>query len=182
MEKRKEILTSMCKLIVKDICPKFIVAQVFSNCYAVKDNADYSKILKNALIAFRNLNKNNYSLTLFLSLKNSFLKIQDIYSQKSKDSFLHSQMFSDLKENAKIFAKTFGSSETQSFLRIGILFSSAELKNITFFEILKEFSKLLSKKDNVDLKKLYKERIDKIRHQLSFVDQSILLGFENSLH
>ncbi|KAB7499233.1 Cohesin subunit SA-1, partial [Armadillidium nasatum] len=157
LHKRRNFLATFCKLIVYNVLPTKVAADVFKHYVRYYD--DYGDIIKATLGKAREINKVNCARTMALALTMIFRDLQKDGAkiQKSSDDFL------SLKELAKRFALSFGLDAVKNreavtaLHREGILFSVSPLENpndptgpppnLLFLEILTEFTNKLLKQD-----------------------------------
>ncbi|RXG56416.1 Cohesin subunit SA-2, partial [Armadillidium vulgare] len=176
LHKRRNFLATFCKLIVYNVLPTKVAADVFKHYVRYYD--DYGDIIKATLGKAREINKVNCARTMALALTMIFRDLQKDGAkiQKSSDDFL------SLKELAKRFALSFGLDAVKNreavtaLHREGILFSVSPLENpndptgpppnLLFLEILTEFTNKLLKQDK--------------RVVLAYLDRRIATGMPSS--
>lgn len=158
LHKRRNFLASYCKLIVYNMIPTKAAADVFK--HYVKYYNDYGDIIKTTLGKARDINKTNCALTMQHSLN---ILYNEIMAEKGKIN-RNSDEFTAIKELAKRFALSFGLDAVKnreaiaSLHRAGVLFAitppdGVELDptgpppNLSFLEILSEFTNKLLKQD-----------------------------------
>ncbi|XP_077292414.1 stromal antigen isoform X2 [Arctopsyche grandis] len=185
LHKRRNFLAAYCKLIVYNVMPIKRAADIFK--HYVKCYNDYGDIIKSTLSKAREISKMNCSLTMVLSLQNSFGDLLHSCNGKVVRSM---QEFIDVKELAKRFALSFGLDALKNreaitnLHRAGITFAvqewgnpedgnatprndpSSPPPNLLFLEILAEFTNKLLKQDK--------------RVVLRFLDQRIAVGIPSS--
>ena len=170
LHKRRNFLASFCKLIIYNVLPTKTGADVFKH-YVVFYN-HYGDIIKATLSKARENNKVNCSKTMAQSL---IIKFKEIRHLQNSETVINRQTveFHSLKELAKRFALSFGLDALKnreavtSLHREGILLAVNPLENpadptgpppnLSFLEILTEFSNKLLKQD----KKLVLTYLDK---------------------
>ena len=170
INKRRNFLASFCKLIIYNVLPTKTGADVFKH-YVVFYN-HYGDIIKATLSKARENNKVNCSKTMAQSL---IIKFKEIRHLQNSETVINRQTveFHSLKELAKRFALSFGLDALKnreavtSLHREGILLAVNPLENpadptgpppnLSFLEILTEFSNKLLKQD----KKLVLTYLDK---------------------
>ncbi|PSN33726.1 Cohesin subunit SA-1 [Blattella germanica] len=176
LHKRRNFLASFCKLIVYNMMPTKVAADVFK--HYVKYYNDYGDIIKATLGKAREINKTNCARTMAISLTMLFKELQRDGNRINRQS----EDFISLKELAKRFALSFGLDAVKNreaitaLHREGILFSVNPLENIEdptgpppnlpFLEILTEFTNKLLKQDK--------------RVVLTFLDRRIAAGMPSS--
>ncbi|XP_063242671.1 cohesin subunit SA-1 isoform X2 [Bacillus rossius redtenbacheri] len=176
LHKRRNFLASFCKLIVYNMIPTKVAADVFK--HYVKYYNDYGDIIKATLGKAREINKVNCARTMVLSLTMLFKDMQKDGNRINRQS----EDFVGLKELAKRFALSFGLDAVKNreaitaMHREGILFAVNPVENIEdptgpppnlpFLEILTEFTNKLLKQDK--------------RVVLSFLDRRITAGMPSS--
>ncbi|XP_021930431.1 cohesin subunit SA-2 isoform X2 [Zootermopsis nevadensis] len=176
LHKRRNFLASFCKLIVYNMMPTKVAADVFK--HYVKYYNDYGDIIKATLGKAREINKTNCARTMAISLTMLFRELQRDGTRINRQS----EDFISLKELAKRFALSFGLDAVKNreaitaLHREGILFSVNPLENsedptgpppnLPFLEILTEFTNKLLKQDK--------------RVVLTFLDRRIAAGMPSS--
>lgn len=176
LHKRRNFLASFCKLIVYNMMPTKVAADVFK--HYVKYYNDYGDIIKATLGKAREINKTNCARTMAISLTMLFRDLQRDGNRINRQS----EDFISLKELAKRFALSFGLDAVKNreaitaLHREGILFSVNPLENsedptgpppnLPFLEILTEFTNKLLKQDK--------------RVVLTFLDRRIAAGMPSS--
>ncbi|XP_050514332.1 cohesin subunit SA-1 [Diabrotica virgifera virgifera] len=178
LHKRRNFLAAYCKLIVYNIMPTKAGADVFK--HYVKYYNEYGDIIKATLSKAREINKVNCALTMCLSLNMMFNEVQKLSS--GKNTRQHEEFFA-LKELAKRFALSFGLDAVKNreaitaLHRAGIIFAVTASENISddptgpppnlsFLEILTEFTNKLLKQDK--------------RVVMGFLDKRITTGMPSS--
>ncbi|XP_033221678.1 cohesin subunit SA-2 isoform X2 [Belonocnema kinseyi] len=158
LHKRRNFLASYCKLIVYNMIPTKAAADVFK--HYVKYYNDYGDIIKTTLGKARDINKTNCALTMQQSLN---ILYSESVAEKGRVN-RNSDEFTAMKELAKRFALSFGLDAVKnreaiaSLHRAGVLFAitppdGVELDptgpppNLSFLEILSEFTNKLLKQD-----------------------------------
>lgn len=176
LHKRRNFLATFCKLIVYNVLPTKVAADVFKHYVRYYD--DYGDIIKATLGKAREINKVNSARTMALALTMIFRDLQ-------KDNVRINRQSSDfisLKELAKRFALSFGLDAVKNreaitaLHREGILFAVNPLENpadptgpppnLAFLEILTEFTNKLLKQDK--------------RVVLAYLDRRIAAGMPSS--
>ncbi|XP_047741436.1 cohesin subunit SA-2 isoform X1 [Hyalella azteca] len=169
LHKRRNFLATFCKLVVYNVLPTKVAADVFKHYVRYYD--DYGDIIKATLGKTREINKVNCARTMALALT-------IIYKELSKDSpkiNKQSTDFVSLKELAKRFALSFGLDAVKNreaitaLHREGILFAvhpadspsdpAAPPPNLPFLEILAEFTNKLLKQDKKVVQAYLERRI-----------------------
>ncbi|CAG0905951.1 unnamed protein product, partial [Darwinula stevensoni] len=161
LHKRRNFLASFCKLVVYNVLSTNVAADIFK--HYVKYYNDYGDIIKATIGKAREINKVNCARTMASSL---IMIYQEIHQNGHKVS-RQSEEFISLKELAKRFALSFGLDAVKNreaitaMHREGILFAvssgdenpampadpSSPPNNISFLEILTEFTNKLLKQD-----------------------------------
>ncbi|XP_071445719.1 cohesin subunit SA-2 isoform X1 [Hetaerina americana] len=176
LHKRRNFLASFCKLIVYNVMPTKVAADVFK--HYVKYYNDYGDIIKATLGKAREINKVNCARTMALSLTMLFRDLNGEGMRINRQG----EDFISLKELAKRFALSFGLDAVKNreaitaLHREGILFSVDPLENpqdptgpplnLPFLEILTEFTNKLLKQDK--------------RVVLAYLDRRITAGMPSS--
>ncbi|XP_020708068.2 cohesin subunit SA-1 isoform X2 [Athalia rosae] len=177
LHKRRNFLAGYCKLIVYNMIPTKAAADVFK--HYVKYYNDYGDIIKTTLSKARDINKINCALTMQHSLN---ILYNEIVAEKGKVN-KNSEEFTAIKELAKRFALSFGLDAIKNRIaitalhRAGVLFAitppdGVELDptgpppNLTYLEILSEFTNKLLKQDK--------------RVVLNFLDKRLQAGMPSS--
>lgn len=158
LHKMRNYLAQFCKLIVYNVMPISAASDVFK--YYVKHYNDYGDIIKATLGKAREINKSNCALTMIVSLTTVFQELPKVNSWMVDRT---SDEFNALKDLAKRFALSFGLDAVRNreaitaLHREGILFAVNPLENsedptgpppnLTFLEILAEFTNKLLKQD-----------------------------------
>lgn len=171
LHKRRNFLAAYCKLIVYNIIPTKAGADVFK--HYVKYYNEYGDIIKATLSKAREINKVNCALTMCTSLSMMYQTL----NSNGHISRQHEDFFA-LKELAKRFALSFGLDAVKNreaitaLHRAGILFAvkgsetsedpTGPPPNLSFLEILAEFTNKLLKQDK--------------RVVLAFLDRRIATG------
>ncbi|CAG9863575.1 unnamed protein product [Phyllotreta striolata] len=177
LHKRRNFLAAFCKLIVYNIMPTKAGADVFK--HYVKYYNEYGDIIKATLSKAREINKVNCALTMCLSLNMMFNEVQRLSG--GRNTRQHEEFFA-LKELAKRFALSFGLDAVKNreaitaLHRAGIIFSVTGAENaedptgpppnLSFLEILTEFTNKLLKQDK--------------RVVMGFLDKRITTGMPSS--
>ncbi|XP_042863250.1 cohesin subunit SA-2-like isoform X2 [Penaeus japonicus] len=176
LHKRRNFLATFCKLIVYNVLPTKVAADVFKHYVRYYD--DYGDIIKATLGKAREINKVNSARTMALALTMIFRELH-------KDNVRINRQgvdFISLKELAKRFALSFGLDAVKNreaitaLHREGILFAVNPLENpadptgpppnLAFLEILTEFTNKLLKQDK--------------RVVLAYLDRRIAAGMPSS--
>ncbi|XP_015171722.1 PREDICTED: cohesin subunit SA-2 isoform X1 [Polistes dominula] len=177
LHKRRNFLASYCKLIVYNMIPTKAAADVFK--HYVKYYNDYGDIIKTTLGKARDINKTNCALTMQHSLN---ILYNEIVMEKGKVN-RNSEEFIAIKELAKRFALSFGLDAVKNreaitaLHRAGVLFAitppdgieqdpTGPPPNLSFLEILSEFTNKLLKQDK--------------RVVLNFLDRRLQAGMPSS--
>ncbi|XP_045471555.1 cohesin subunit SA-1 [Harmonia axyridis] len=176
LHKRRNFLAAYCKLIVYNIMPTKAAADVFQ--HYVKYYNEYGDIIKATLSKAREINKVNCALTMCLSMNMMYQEIQKTPNKNNRQN----EEFFALKELAKRFALSFGLDAVKNreaitaLHRAGILFAvtgseapddpTGPPPNLSFLEILSEFTNKLLKQDK--------------RVVLAFLDRRIHTGMPSS--
>ena len=160
LHKRRNFLASFCKLIIYNVLPTKVGADVFKH-YVVFYN-HYGDIIKATLSKARENNKVNCAKTMAHSL---IIKFREIRELQGNQPVINRQTveFHSLKELAKRFALSFGLDALKNREAVtglhqeGILVAVNPLENpadptgpppnLSFLEILTEFSNKLLKQD-----------------------------------
>jgi len=169
LHKRRNYLASYCKLVVYNVLPIKMAADVFR--HYVKYYNDYGDIIKTTLGKAREINKVNCARTMVLSLS---LLFRDLHRDTGSRIDRQSEEFMCVKELAKRFALSFGLDALKNreaitaLHRDAILFATNPLENpndptgpppnLTFLEIAAEFTNKLLKQD----KKMVLQFLDRI--------------------
>ncbi|XP_060595340.1 cohesin subunit SA-1-like isoform X2 [Ruditapes philippinarum] len=192
LHKRRNFLACFCKLIVYNVLNIKVAAPMFK--HYMKFYNDYGDIIKATMSKAREINKVHTAKTLIMSLTQLFKELQDEQRGMIDRS---SDAFQSIKELARRFSLSFGLDQVKNreavaaMHRDGILFSinnvdpndlSKAPPNISFLEVLCEFTNKLMKQD----KKTVLNYLDK---QLAGVppisrnseDWQALLTYRNSL-
>ncbi|XP_053403143.1 cohesin subunit SA-1-like [Mercenaria mercenaria] len=192
LHKRRNFLACFCKLIVYNVLNIKVAAPMFK--HYMKFYNDYGDIIKATMSKAREINKVHTAKTLIMSLTQLFKELQDEQRGLIDRS---SDAFQSIKELARRFSLSFGLDQVKNreavaaMHRDGILFSinnvdpndlSKAPPNISFLEVLCEFTNKLMKQD----KKTVLNYLDK---QLAGVppisrnseDWQALLTYRNSL-
>lgn len=158
LHKRRNFLAGYCKLIVYNMIPTKSAADIFK--HYVKYYNDYGDIIKTTLGKARDINKTNCALTMQHSLN---ILYNEIVADKGKVN-RNSEEFTAIKELAKRFALSFGLDAVKNreaitaLHRAGVLFAitppdgveqdpTGPPPNLSFLEILAEFTNKLLKQD-----------------------------------
>ncbi|XP_068205797.1 cohesin subunit SA-2 isoform X2 [Palaemon carinicauda] len=176
LHKRRNFLATFCKLIVYNVLPTKVAADVFKHYVRYYD--DYGDIIKATLGKAREINKVNSARTMALALTMIFRELQKDNVRINRQSV----DFISLKELAKRFALSFGLDAVKNreaitaLHREGILFAVNPLENpidptgpppnLAFLEILTEFTNKLLKQDK--------------RVVLAYLDRRIAAGMPSS--
>ncbi|XP_065348255.1 cohesin subunit SA-2-like [Cloeon dipterum] len=176
LHKRRNFLASFCKLVVYNVMPTQVAADVFK--HYVRYYNDYGDIIKSTLGKAREINKVNCARTMAASLTMLF---RDIHREGVRIN-RQGEEFISLKELAKRFALSFGLDAVRNreaitaLHREGILFAVNPLENamdptgpppnLPFLEILTEFTNKLLKQDK--------------RVVLNYLDRRITAGMPSS--
>ncbi|OAD58654.1 Cohesin subunit SA-1 [Eufriesea mexicana] len=177
LHKRRNFLAGYCKLIVYNMIPTKAAADVFK--HYVKYYNDYGDIIKTTLGKARDINKTNCALTMQHSLN---ILYNEIVAEKGKVN-RNSEEFTAIKELAKRFALSFGLDAVKNreaitaLHRAGVLFAitppdgieqdpTGPPPNLSFLEILSEFTNKLLKQDK--------------RVVLNFLDRRLQAGMPSS--
>ncbi|KAG7164936.1 cohesin subunit SA-3-like [Homarus americanus] len=176
LHKRRNFLATFCKLIVYNVLPTKVAADVFKHYVRYYD--DYGDIIKSTLGKAREINKVNSARTMALALTMIFRELQKDNVRINRQSV----DFISLKELAKRFALSFGLDAVKNreaitaLHREGILFAVNPLEtpadptgpppNLAFLEILTEFTNKLLKQDK--------------RVVLAYLDRRIAAGMPSS--
>ncbi|KAL3283155.1 hypothetical protein HHI36_006308 [Cryptolaemus montrouzieri] len=176
LHKRRNFLAAFSKLIVYNIMPTKSAADVFQ--HYVKYYNEYGDIIKATLSKAREINKVNCALTMCLSMNMMYQEVQKTPGKNNRQN----EEFFALKELAKRFALSFGLDAVKNreaitaLHRAGILFAvtgtdapedpTGPPPNLSFLEILSEFTNKLLKQDK--------------RVVLSFLDRRIHTGMPSS--
>ncbi|KAK2720377.1 cohesin subunit SA-1-like isoform X2 [Artemia franciscana] len=167
LHKRRNFLSSFCKLIVYNMFPSKSASDVFKNYLKFYDQ--YGDIVKMTLSKTRENNKVNSARTMVLSLSTAFTEAKALEGTRKQQN----EAMTALKELAKRFALSFGLDAVKNreavtaLHREGILFAVTPLENpddptgtppnIGFLEIVAEFTNKLLKQD----KKIVLQYLDK---------------------
>ncbi|KAK9879473.1 hypothetical protein WA026_006542 [Henosepilachna vigintioctopunctata] len=176
LHKRRNFLAAFSKLIVYNIMPTKVAADVFQ--HYVKYYNEYGDIIKATLSKAREINKVNCALTMCLSMNMMYQEVQKASGKNNRQN----EEFFALKELAKRFALSFGLDAVKNreaitaLHRAGILFAvtgtdtpedpTGPPPNLSFLEILSEFTNKLLKQDK--------------RVVLAFLDRRIHTGMPSS--
>lgn len=160
LHKMRNYLAQFCKLIVYNVMPISAASDVFK--YYVKHYNDYGDIIKATLGKAREINKVNCALTMIVSLTTVFAELPKV-DDSTWMVERQCDEFNALKDLAKRFALSFGLDAIKNreaitaLHREGILFAVNPLENLedptgpppnlTFLEILAEFTNKLLKQD-----------------------------------
>ncbi|MFH4976876.1 hypothetical protein AB6A40_003585 [Gnathostoma spinigerum] len=164
MHKRRNLLAQYCKLIlhgILEISDSSLVLRYFTKFYT-----DFGDILKYLLNKCRELDRLGFAKAIVLALFNYY---DDLKSRVPTNQFVdpNSDDFASLRELAKRFSSAFGSDQIKSrealavVHREGILFAlkkdgerrNERLPNLSFLEVLIEFSGRLMRQDKLSLLK-----------------------------
>ncbi|XP_023012703.1 stromal antigen [Leptinotarsa decemlineata] len=193
LHKRRNFLAAYCKLIVYNIMPTKAGADVFK--HYVKYYNEYGDIIKATLSKAREINKVNCALTMCLSLNMMFNEVHQVSG--GRNTRQHEEFFA-LKELAKRFALSFGLDAVKNreaitaLHRAGIIFAVTSSENtmedptgpppnLSFLEILTEFTNKLLKQDKRVVMGFLDKRIGTGMPSSRGEDWQPLLLYRNSL-
>jgi len=194
LHKRRNFLASFCKLIIYNVVPTKNGADVFKHYVHFYNH--YGDIIKATLGKARENNKVNCAKSMAESL---IIKFKEIRQLQNNESVINRATveFHSLKELAKRFALSFGLDALKnreavtSLHREGILLAVNPLENpddptapppnLSFLEILTEFSNKLLKQDKKVVLNYLDKRIEGATPSSQAEDWQPLLVYRNSL-
>ncbi|KAI8772558.1 cohesin subunit SA-2 isoform X3 [Biomphalaria glabrata] len=192
LTKRRNFLSSFAKLIVYKVIHIKAAAIIFK--HYIKYSKEYGDIIKYTLTKARENNKVATSKTLAISLQQMFHELQ----AEQGDIQCSSPAFQAIKELGKKFALSFGPDAIKNRQAIaaihieGILFSLTPLENpdkgpdaappnITFLEILCEFTCKLIKQDRKNVLDYLDKMISKSKSHMKSDDWQPFFIYRNGL-